>query len=141
MDAVFHLGAISDTTATDGDRVFDSNFRLSLKLLDWCTAASTPFIYASSAATYGNSDKDFDDDCSAANLRRLRPMNLYGLSKHLFDQAVVDRFAKGEKLPPQWAGLKFFNVFGPNEYHKGEMIESRCEALRRGKKWQAGASL
>jgi ADP-L-glycero-D-manno-heptose 6-epimerase len=122
LDAVIHLGAISDTMATDGDRVLDTNFRLSLKLLDWCTATRTPLIYASSAATYGAGAEGFDDDWSPAALRRLKPMNLYGFSKHLFDLAVVDRSAKGAKLPPQWVGLKFFNVFGPNEYHKGEMM-------------------
>jgi ADP-L-glycero-D-manno-heptose 6-epimerase len=121
LDAVIHLGAVSDTTATDGDLVMDTNFRLSLKLLDWCTAARTPFIYASSAATYGDGAAGFSDDWSPPTLRRLKPMNLYGWSKHLFDLAIVERHAKGEKLPPQWAGLKFFNVFGPNEYHKGAM--------------------
>src|SRR5262244_842111 len=121
LDAVIHLGAISDTTATDGDLVLATNFRLSLALLDWCTATRTPFIYASSAATYGDGAEGFDDDWSGAALARLKPMNLYGFSKHLFDLAVVDRQAKGAKLPPQWAGLKFFNVFGPNEYHKGAM--------------------
>src|SRR5713226_3034814 len=122
LDAVIHLGAISDTTASDGDLVIATNFGLSLRLLDWCTASRTPFLYASSAATYGDGAAGFSDDCSPAALRRLRPMNLYGFSKHLFDLAVVDRFSKGHKLPPQWAGLKFFNVFGPNEYHKGAMM-------------------
>jgi ADP-L-glycero-D-manno-heptose 6-epimerase len=121
LDAVIHMGAISDTTADDGDLVMDSNFRLSLSLLDWCTATGTPFIYASSAATYGDGDRGFDDDASPDYLRSLRPMNLYGWSKHLFDQALIARKLRGEKLPPQWAGLKFFNVFGPNEYHKGKM--------------------
>jgi ADP-L-glycero-D-manno-heptose 6-epimerase len=121
LDAVIHLGAISDTTATDGDLVIETNFRLSLKLLDWCTTTRTPFLYASSAATYGDGAAGFGDEWSAAALRRLRPMNLYGWSKHLFDLALVDRFERGENLPPQWAGLKFFNVFGPNEYHKGAM--------------------
>ena len=118
---MIHLGAISDTTASDGDLVVDTNFRLSLRLLDWCTSARTPFIYASSAATYGDGAQGFADDWSLPALRRLRPLNLYGWSKHLFDLALVDRRAKKEKLPPQWAGLKFFNVFGPNEYHKGAM--------------------
>jgi ADP-L-glycero-D-manno-heptose 6-epimerase len=122
LDAVIHMGAISDTTATDGDLVMETNFRLSLRLLDWCTAARVPFIYASSAATYGDGSNGFRDDGSPEALARLRPMNLYGASKHLFDRAVADRVAKKEKLPPQWAGLKFFNVFGPNEYHKGEMM-------------------
>ena len=122
LEAVIHLGAISDTTATDADLVLATNFRLSLQLLDWCTATGTPFIYASSAATYGNGEDGFQDDRSGAALQRLKPMNLYGFSKHLFDRAVVERFEKRAKLPPQWAGLKFFNVFGPNEYHKGEMM-------------------
>jgi ADP-L-glycero-D-manno-heptose 6-epimerase len=121
LDAVIHMGAISDTTADDGDLVMESNFRLSLTLLDWCTATKTPFIYASSAATYGDGDQGFDDDASPQHLATLRPMNLYGWSKHLFDQALIARQVRGEKLPPQWAGLKFFNVFGPNEYHKGKM--------------------
>ena len=122
LDAIIHLGAISETTATDGDLVIETNFRLSMRLLDWCTAHATPFIYASSASTYGDGAQGFGDDPSVAALKKLRPMNLYGWSKHLFDLAVAERAANGEKLPPQWAGLKFFNVFGPNEYHKGAMM-------------------
>ncbi len=136
LDAVMHLGAISSTTATDGDVLIESNFRLSLRLLDWCTATRTPFIYASSAATYGDGSQGFSDDFSPAALKRLKPMNLYGWSKHLFDLAVIERAARGERLPPQWAGLKFFNVFGPNEYHKGEMmslVAKRFEDARAGK--------
>jgi len=116
------MGAISTTTAVDGDLVIDSNFRLSLRLLDWCTASATPLIYASSAATYGDGVQGFHDDPSLAALKALRPMNLYGWSKHLFDMAVAARAERGEKLPPQYVGLKFFNVFGPNEYHKGTMM-------------------
>jgi ADP-L-glycero-D-manno-heptose 6-epimerase len=122
LDAVLHMGAISATTATDGDLVINSNFRLSLRLLDWCTENATPFIYASSAATYGDGEHGFQDDPSLVALKTLRPMNLYGWSKHLFDMAVAARAERGEKLPPQVAGLKFFNVFGPNEYHKGTMM-------------------
>ena len=122
LDAVIHLGAISETTATDGDLVIETNFRLSTRLLDWCTANATPFIYASSAATYGDGAQGFADDPSLVALKTLRPMNLYGWSKHLFDMAVASRLERREKLPPQWAGLKFFNVFGPNEYHKGTMM-------------------
>jgi ADP-L-glycero-D-manno-heptose 6-epimerase len=136
LDAVVHLGAISDTTATDADLVVETNFRLSLRLLDWCTRNRTPFIYASSAATYGAGTEGFDDDWSPAALRRLKPMNLYGWSKHLFDLALVERVRQGVPLPPQWAGLKFFNVFGPNEYHKGEMmslVAKRFEDARSGK--------
>ncbi len=130
LDAVVHLGAISSTTATDGDALIETNFRLSLRLLEWCASTRTPFIYASSAATYGDGSQGFSDECSPAALKRLKPMNLYGWSKHLFDLAVVERAARQEKLPPQWAGLKFFNVFGPNEYHKGEMRSSDRQALR-----------
>lgn len=122
LDAVIHLGAISETTATDGDLVIETNFRFSMRLLDWCTANAAPLIYASSAATYGDGAEGFDDDASLPALKKLRPMNLYGWSKQLFDLAVAERVARAEKLPPQWAGLKFFNVFGPNEYHKGTMM-------------------
>ncbi len=121
LDGVVHLGAISTTTATDGDAVMETNFRLSLRLFDWCAATRTPFIYASSAATYGDGSNGFADDGSLGALKRLKPKNLYGWSKHLFDLAVAARAAQNDRLPPQWAGLKFFNVFGPNEYHKGEM--------------------
>ncbi len=122
LDAIIHLGAISETTATDGDLVIETNFRLSMRLLDWCTDKATPFIYASSAATYGDGTMGFRDGQAVDALKKLRPLNLYGWSKHLFDMAVAERAARGDKLPPQWAGLKFFNVFGPNEYHKGPMM-------------------
>ena len=121
LDALIHLGAISETTATDGDLVIETNFNLSMRLLDWCTSTATPLIYASSAATFGDGAQGFGDEQSLAALKQLRPMNLYGWSKHLFDMAVVARAEQGAKLPPQWVGLKFFNVFGPNEYHKGTM--------------------
>jgi ADP-L-glycero-D-manno-heptose 6-epimerase len=136
LDAVVHLGAISSTTVTDGDALVETNFRLSLRLLDWCAATRTPFIYASSAATYGDGSQGFCDDCSLAALKRLKPMNLYGWSKHMFDLAVVARAARNETLPPQWAGLKFFNVFGPNEYHKGKMmslVAKRFDEAKAGK--------
>jgi len=122
LDAVVHLGAISSTTASDADLVIETNFRLSLRLFEWCASTRTPFIYASSAATYGDGQAGFSDDWSLGALKRLKPMNLYGWSKHIFDLAIVERVARKDKLPPQWAGLKFFNVFGPNEYHKGEMM-------------------
>jgi ADP-L-glycero-D-manno-heptose 6-epimerase len=136
LDAVIHLGAISETTATDGDLVIETNFRLSVRLLDWCTANATPFIYASSASTYGDGAQGFRDDPSIAALKALRPMNLYGWSKHLFDLVVAERASKSEKMPPQWAGLKFFNVFGPNEYHKGTMMSvlaRRFDDIRAGR--------
>jgi ADP-L-glycero-D-manno-heptose 6-epimerase len=136
LEALIHLGAISSTTATDGDQVIETNFNLSMRLLDWCTSTATPLIYASSAATYGNGAEGFGDEPSLAALKRLRPMNLYGWSKHLFDMAVAARAERGEKLPPQWVGLKFFNVFGPNEYHKGAMasvLARRFDEIRSGR--------
>src|SRR5271169_2368979 len=136
LDAILHLGAISETTATDGDLVIETNFRFSMRLLDWCTAHATPFVYASSAATYGDGAQGFRDDQSLPALKALRPMNLYGWSKHLFDMAVIERAGKAEKLPPQWAGVKFFNVFGPNEYHKGMMMSvlaRRFDDVRAGR--------
>jgi ADP-L-glycero-D-manno-heptose 6-epimerase len=136
LDAVLHLGAISSTTATDGDAIMENNFRLSLRLLDWCASNRTPFIYASSAATYGDGEQGYADDWSNGALKRLKPLNLYGWSKHLFDLALVERARRKDKLPPQWAGLKFFNVFGPNEYHKGEMmslVAKRFDEAKAGK--------
>jgi ADP-L-glycero-D-manno-heptose 6-epimerase len=136
LDAVIHMGAISETTATDGDFVMETNFRLSTRLLDWCTQAGVPFIYASSAATYGDGEQGFRDEQTVAALKQLRPMNLYGWSKHLFDLTVAERVANGDKLPLQWAGLKFFNVFGPNEYHKGTMMSvltKRFDEIKSGK--------
>jgi ADP-L-glycero-D-manno-heptose 6-epimerase len=119
VDAIFHLGAISSTTETNADLVVEQNFRFSLALWDWCTETGVPLVYASSAATYGAGTQGFDDDGSPEALAQLRPLNAYGWSKHLFDRRVARLVAEGARRPPQWAGLKFFNVYGPNEYHKG----------------------
>jgi len=89
-------------------------------LWDWCARMRLPLIYASSAATYGSGEFGFVDDDSDAALGKLRPLNLYGWSKHAFDRWAVEQARKGF-APPQWVGLKFFNVYGPNEGHKGEM--------------------
>ncbi|MFL1463914.1 ADP-glyceromanno-heptose 6-epimerase [Roseococcus sp. DSY-14] len=135
LEAVVHLGANSSTTATDGDDVLRRNFRFSLMLLDWCAAQRVPLVYASSAATYGDGAQGFDDADDLPSLRRLRPLNLYGWSKHLFDQAVAARRAAGQPLPPALWGLKFFNVYGANERHKGEMrsvVHKVWETLGRG---------
>jgi ADP-L-glycero-D-manno-heptose 6-epimerase len=136
LEAIVHLGAISSTTATDGDALMATNFRLSLGLLEWCAKTGTPFIYASSAATYGDGRAGFADDWRSGALKALKPMNLYGWSKHVFDLAVVERAARGQAMPPQWAGLKFFNVFGANEYHKAEMmslVAKRFDDAKAGK--------
>lgn len=122
LDAVIHMGAISATTATDGDEVIETNFRLSLALLDYCTIAQVPFLYASSAAVYGEGEQGFEDDGSPEAVMRLRPLNLYGWSKRQFDFVVADRIARGAPMPPVCIGLRFFNVFGPNEYHKDGMM-------------------
>ena len=120
ISVVFHMGAVSSTTETDADLVVRTIFTLSQRLWDWCAETETRLLYASSAATYGDGSAGFDDDGSAAALARLRPLNAYGWSKHLFDRRVA-RLVEHNKAPPQWAGLKFFNVYGPNEYHKGAM--------------------
>jgi len=118
---VVHLGAISATTEADGDRLAENNVRLSLALWDYCTALDKAFIYASSAATYGDGSNGFDDDGRPEALAKLRPLNGYAWSKHVVDRSIARRVALGEPTPSQWAGLKFFNVYGPNEYHKGSM--------------------
>lgn len=121
VDFVFHMGAVTSTTESDVDLIVESNLRLSQTLWTWCTRHRIPFVYASSAATYGDGDQGFEDDQTPGALALLRPLNPYGWSKHAFDRWVARRVAEGESHPPQWAGLKFFNVYGPNEYHKGEM--------------------
>lgn len=121
VTAVLHLGAISATTATDGDLVAQTNLMLSLDLWAECARRGVPFLYASSAATYGDGALGFADDESPAALAALRPLNLYGWSKLAFDRRVADMLARGRPAPPQWAGLRFFNVYGPNEAHKGRM--------------------
>ena len=119
-DVVYHMGANSSTTAIDGDAILLSNFRTSKLLWEWCARTRTPFIYASSAATYGDGALGFKDDQSLDVLDSLRPLNLYGWSKHAFDKWAVAQSEAGN-APPQWCGLKFFNVYGPNESHKGDM--------------------
>ncbi len=119
MRALVHLGAISDTTARDADRLIETNFALSRRLWTWCAEHNKQFIYASSAATYGDGAAGFDDDISIEHLETLRPLNGYGWSKQLFDRWVARRLSVDGPRPLQWAGLKFFNVFGPNDYHKG----------------------
>ena len=119
--ALIHMAAVSSTTESDADLVVARNFGLSLRLWDWCAEHAVRFVYASSAATYGDGTQGFDDDGSVDALARLRPLNLYGWSKHLFDRRLARLARQGARPPPQWAGVKFFNVYGPNEYHKGQM--------------------
>ncbi len=119
IDVIFHMGAISTTTETDVDLIIANNFKLSQQLWTWCAVRGTRFIYASSAATYGAGEHGFVDHGDPVTLATLRPLNPYAWSKHLFDRFVARTAAHDQPVPSQWAGLKFFNVYGPNEYHKG----------------------
>lgn len=121
LAAIVHMGAISSTTEPDVDRFVATNVRLTLDLWEWCAAHATRFIYASSAATYGDGSAGFRDDQTPAALAALRPLNAYGWSKHVVDRRVIDDLVRGKACPPQWAGLKFFNVYGPKEAHKEAM--------------------
>ena len=120
VEAVFHLGANSSTTETDADHVIATNLNASIALWRWCAEHGKKLLYASSAATYGDGTEGFDDASDYAAFKRLHPLNLYGWSKHAFDLWAMREAAK-RHAPPIWIGLKFFNVFGPNEYHKGFM--------------------
>jgi ADP-L-glycero-D-manno-heptose 6-epimerase len=121
LEAIIHMGAVSSTTERDVDLLIKNNLRLSIDLWEWCATHRVRFIYASSAATYGDGSAGFDDEATSAALARLKPLNAYAWSKHAFDRRVVADVEAGQLRPPQWAGLKFFNVYGPNEYHKGAM--------------------
>ncbi len=120
VELVVHMAAVSSTTEPDADKIVHSNFTLSRDLFRWCADHQRRLVYASSAATYGAGEHGFDDDNSWEALTRLRPLNTYGWSKALFDQFAV-RQASRDYAPPQWVGLKFFNVYGPNEEHKHAM--------------------
>jgi len=119
---VFHMGAISATTETDADLIVNTNYRLPQRIWKWCARNEVPLVYASSAATYGDVTTGFGDDGTPGALASLVPLNAYGWSKHAFDRWVSRQVADGAPAPPQWVGLKFFNVYGPNEYHKGNMM-------------------
>ena len=112
---VFHLGARTDTTEFDYSVHEHLNVEYSKKIWHYCVRNQVPLVYASSAATYGAGDKGYTDDESI--IRELTPLNPYGVSKNEFDKWVLNQ----AETPPAWTGLKFFNVYGPNEYHKGRM--------------------
>jgi ADP-L-glycero-D-manno-heptose 6-epimerase len=135
VEAVIHMGANASTTEPDVDLVYRQNTRATLDLVRWCTDNGKRLIYASSAATYGDGGAGFDDDPSCEALSKLRPLNAYGWSKHVVDRRVARMRRQGQPLPPQCVGLKFFNVYGPNEYHKGSMMSVAARSLagvRRG---------
>ena len=117
VKVIVHLGAISSTTCNDANLILENNIRLSIRLKNWCEKNLKRFIYASSAATYGDGDNGFIDNSNFDYLSKLTPLNLYGWSKQIID---LNFFSKksGKK---QLVGLKFFNVYGPNEFHKDEM--------------------
>jgi len=123
FDTVLHMGACSSTTETNEAFLEDNNFRTTKELAHWALSQGARFIYASSAATYGDGSAGMDDKNS--DLARLRPLNRYGNSKHAFDLV-----AQREGLLDQVVGLKYFNVFGPNEEHKGEMRSVVSKAFR-----------
>ena len=120
VEVVVHMAAVSSTTEPDADKIVHSNFTLSRDLFRWCADRQRRLIYASSAATYGDGGQGFDDDNGYEALAALRPLNTYGWSKALFD-IFAERQAARDYAPPQWVGLKFFNVYGPNEEHKHSM--------------------
>jgi ADP-L-glycero-D-manno-heptose 6-epimerase len=120
VELIIHMGAISSTTETDDDMTVHTNFGLSRDLFGWCADRQRRFIYGSSAATYGDGALGFDDAQDWESLAALRPLNPYGWSKALFDVFALRQAARGH-APPRWTGLKFFNVYGPNEAHKGAM--------------------
>jgi ADP-L-glycero-D-manno-heptose 6-epimerase len=115
VDMVFHLGARTDTTEFDYSIHQRLNVEYSQRIWNYCTIQNVPLVYASSAATYGSGELGYKDDHEI--VYQLRPLNPYGVSKNEFDKWVLHQ----HDHPPFWAGLKFFNVYGPNEYHKGRM--------------------
>ncbi|MFH1879116.1 MAG: ADP-glyceromanno-heptose 6-epimerase [Candidatus Omnitrophota bacterium] len=121
-DHVVHIGACSSTTLQDADYYVKNNYNYSKLLAEWTLNRNIPFLYASSAATYGDGTCGYSD--SDENTFRLSPLNMYGYSKHLFDLWVLNN-----RLQDKVTGIKFFNVFGPNEYHKGDMRSVICKAF------------
>lgn len=124
VDAIVHLGACSDTVESDVDYLIENNFRFTIRLAEWALKHGKRFIYASSAATYGDGSLGFQDDEAA--LETLQPMNPYAFSKHL-----VDLWMKRQGVLKQVVGLKYFNIFGPNEYHKGRMASMVMKMTRK----------
>ena len=132
INAVIHMGAISATTEPNFNKLLVSNIRYSQMLWSWCSQNNVPFIYASSAATYGGGANGYDDNEDL--LPELNPLNAYGYSKHFFDQWVLSQVSSNQPSPPQWCGLKFFNVYGPNEYHKNRMASVVFHAFQQYQK-------
>jgi ADP-L-glycero-D-manno-heptose 6-epimerase len=128
VDFVIHLGARTDTTETRWEIFQELNLNYTKEVWTACSLYQIPLIYASSAATYGAGEHGYVD--SHAVVEKLQPLNLYGVSKNEFDKWALEQAEEDEKNPPFWAGLKFFNVYGPNEYHKGRMASVIFHAYR-----------
>ena len=116
VDAVVHLGGLNGNAAADTDALLHDHYHHAQMLWDWCTLAARPFLYASSAATYGLGEHGYNDTLEPAYLEKLRPVSPYGFAKHQFDKWVSAAVTRGDARPPQVVGMKFFNVFGPHEY-------------------------
>jgi ADP-L-glycero-D-manno-heptose 6-epimerase len=125
---VFHIGARTDTTEFDYSIHQHLNVEYSKKIWEYCSKEGVPLVYASSAATYGAGENGYDDRHDI--LDKLHPLNPYGVSKNEFDKWAL----RQDVLPPFWAGLKFFNVYGPNEYHKGRMASVIFHSFNQVKK-------
>ena len=129
IDVIVHMGAISATTETDGDLLMKNNYEFSKKLWDFATERKIQYIYASSAATYGMGEDGYEDNIDLSGHQKLRPLNKYGYSKKIFDVWAL----KQKETPKQWVGLKFFNVYGPQEYHKGRMASMVFHSYKQAK--------
>ena len=128
VECVIHLGARTDTTETRWEIFQELNLNYTKEVWNACALYQIPLIYASSAATYGAGEHGYSD--SHALVEKLEPLNLYGISKNELDKWVLAQEEEEERMPPFWAGLKFFNVYGPNEYHKGRMASVVFHAFR-----------
>lgn len=120
LEAVIHIGGVSSTGERNIDHILKENLTFSIALWKWCNGHDKRFIYASSSTTYGDGALGFDDDASLASLKKLRPLSGSGWSKNLFDMHLATCFERGNVKAPQWLGLKLFNSYGPNEYHKAD---------------------
>jgi ADP-L-glycero-D-manno-heptose 6-epimerase len=133
--AIMHMGAISTTTEANVDAIVRNNIRLSIDLWRYCARERIPLVYASSAATYGDGRESFLDRFDADYLSRLRPLSAYAWSKAMFDRWILRTIESGAPAPPRWAGLKFFNVYGPNEYHKGSQRSVAVQMHAQIREW------
>ncbi|MCW2107117.1 UNVERIFIED_ORG: ADP-L-glycero-D-manno-heptose 6-epimerase [Rahnella aquatilis] len=135
LKAVIHLGAKSDTTSSNADEILKSNFNYTSQLWEHCVKHSILFIYASSSSTYGDGSCGFNDYDDSESLSKLSPLSLYSWSKHIFDRKICRQNERGLESKTSWYGLKFFNVYGPGETHKGRMqssINHICQQILAG---------